>query len=121
MCVSQFLPLSVSSIAPLFKLSADSLSLFPMSTSLLGALAVIIPGSLYLLSSGHDNVAHNDHDAQKRLHTHLIEVEKSRYPAGRIGGKLVGIEEVVTTRHEDVETPLPADALNHPVNREKVS
>lgn len=37
-----------------------------------------------------------------------------------MGGKLQGIDDVVTTKAEDVEHHLPADALNHPVNREKV-
>lgn len=45
-------------------------------------------------------------------------VEKSK-KAG-VGGKLHGIDDVVTTKAEDVEHHLPADALNHPVNREKV-
>lgn len=63
---------------------------------------------------------HNDHDAQKGLHTEYTTVEKSKYPAGRVGGKLHGIDDVVTTKHEDVDSDLPHDALNHPVNREKV-
>lgn len=87
----------------------------------IGAVAVVVPTSLWFLNRGHDGVKHNDHDAQKGLHTRLTAVEKSKYPAGRVGGTLQGIDEVVVTRPEDVESHLPRDALNHPVNREKVS
>lgn len=83
-------------------------------------MAVIVPGGLYLLSSGHDQVAHNDHDAQKGLRTKHTLIEDNKRAAGRLGGKLHGIDDVVTTKHEDVESDLPHDALNHPVNREKV-
>lgn len=38
-----------------------------------------------------------------------------------MGGTLKGIDQVVSTKHEDVDSDLPHDALNHPVNREKVS
>lgn len=87
----------------------------------IGAVAVIVPTSLWFLTRGHpEGIKHNDHDAQKGLHTAHTTVEKSKYPAGRVGGKLHGIDDVVTTRHEDVDSDLPHDALNHPVNREKV-
>lgn len=92
-----------------------------MIGSAIGAVAVLVPGGLYLINRGHKGEAHNDHEAQKGRHTDLTKVEKSKYPAGRIGGTLQGIDEVVTTKHEDVESHLPHDALNHPVNREKVS
>lgn len=86
--------------------------------SAIGIVAVVVPGSLYLLNSRQDHVQHNDHEGQKQLHTSLTHVEKSK-KAGT-GGKLHGIDELVTTKAEDVDHHLPADALNHPVNREKV-
>lgn len=93
----------------------------PETRSAIGAVCLIVPGGLYLLSSGHDDVKHNDHQAQKRLHTPHTVVEDNKYPAGRIGGTLQCIDQVVTTKHEDVASDLPHDAPNHPVNREKVS
>ncbi|CAN8099287.1 unnamed protein product [Discula destructiva] len=81
-------------------------------------VAVVVPGSLYLLNSRQEHIQHNDHDGQKRIHTSYTYVEKSK-KAG-VGGKLHGIDELVTTKPEDVEHHLPPDALNHPVNREKI-
>lgn len=86
--------------------------------SAIGIVAVFVPGSLYLLNSKQEHIQHNDHDGQKRIHTDLTHVEKSK-KAGT-GGKLHGIDDVVTTKAEDVDHDLPPDALNHPVNREKV-
>lgn len=86
--------------------------------SAIGIVAVVVPGSFYLLNSRQDHIQHNDHEGQKGIHTKLTHVEKSK-KAG-VGGKLHGIDDVVTTKAEDVEHHLPADALNHPVNREKV-
>lgn len=86
--------------------------------SAIGIVAVFVPGSLYLLNSRQKHVLHNDHEGQKSIHTSLTHVEKSK-KAG-VGGKLHGIDELVTTNPDDVEHHLPKDALNHPVNREKV-
>lgn len=94
----------------------------PYTYRAIGAVCVIVPGGLYLLSSGHEDVKHNDHQAQKSLHTpHTIVEGKHSGSGGSFGGKLKGIDEVVTTKHEDVKSDLPHDAPNHPVNREKVS
>lgn len=93
----------------------------PSTCSAIGAVCLIVPGGLYLISSGHEDVKHNDHQAQKSLHTpHTVVEGKHSASGGRFGGKLQGIDEVVTTKHEDVESDLPHDAPNHPVNREKV-
>lgn len=88
------------------------------SYSAIGIVAVVVPGSFYLLNSKQEHIQHNDHEGQKGIHTKLTTVEKSK-KAG-VGGKLHGIDELVTTKAEDVDHHLPADALNHPVNREKV-
>ncbi|KAJ4394753.1 hypothetical protein N0V93_003972 [Gnomoniopsis smithogilvyi] len=84
----------------------------------IGIVAVVVPGGLYLLNSKQEHIPHNDHEGQKGIHTKLTAVEKSK-KAG-VGGKLHGIDDVVTTKPEDVDHHLPVDALNHPVNREKL-
>ncbi|KAJ4414706.1 hypothetical protein N0V82_007757 [Gnomoniopsis sp. IMI 355080] len=83
----------------------------------IGIVAVVVPGSLYLLNSKQEHIQHNDHEGQKSIHGTLTKVEKSKKPGG---GKLLGVDDVVTTKPEDVDHHLPADAPNHPVNREKM-
>ncbi|PSR86955.1 hypothetical protein BD289DRAFT_505782 [Coniella lustricola] len=82
----------------------------------LGAVAVIIPGSLYLLSNRHEAPKHNDHAFQGGVPKHA-RVEDVR--RGHGGSKMHGTDDI-SKDYEEIETDLPRDALNHPVNRAKM-
>ncbi|KAG8158707.1 hypothetical protein KVR01_011150 [Diaporthe batatas] len=74
---------------------------------LIGAVAVALPTTFWLLSSGQKADRHNDHEQQKAL--------RSSHPG------------IMNTPHKDIETKadgsqseLPEDAPNRPDNRERI-
>lgn len=80
---------------------------FPTGFRLIGAIAVVLPTTFWLLSSGQKADKHNDHDQQKAL--------RSSHP-GIMNTPLKDIE----TKADGSDSELPEDAPNRPENREKV-
>lgn len=69
----------------------------PLPASLFGVGALLLGGSLYLISGGQRDVKHNDHAAQKSF-------TQGRNHVGAKGGV------------NQSKSDLPADAPNHPDN-----
>lgn len=69
----------------------------PLPASLFGVGALLLGGSLYLISGGQKDVKHNDHAAQKSF-------TQGRNHVGAKGGV------------NQSKSDLPADAPNHPDN-----
>lgn len=74
---------------------------------LIGAVAIVLPTTFWLLSSGQKADKHNDHEQQRAL--------RAAHPG------------IINTPHKDIQTKadgseseLPEDAPNRPDNREKV-
>lgn len=100
-----FLPLSHISVEKL-RHRAQILT-FHTELRLIGAIAVVLPTTFWLLSSGQKADKHNDHEQQRAL--------RSSHPG------------IINMSHKDIETKadgsdsdLPEDAPNRPENREKV-
>lgn len=74
---------------------------------LIGAIAVVLPTTFWLLSSGQKADKHNDHEQQKAL--------RSSHP-----GILNTPHKDIETKADGLESDLPEDAPNRPDNREKV-
>lgn len=80
---------------------------FHTGLRLIGAVAVVLPTTFWLLSSGQKADKHNDHEQQRAL--------RASHPG------------IINTPHKDIQTKadgsesdLPEDAPNRPDNREKV-